>query len=88
MQFNITATNEGNLKETATIVETKIKSMDNLSKVKTNLEYSKKEWQIHIDQTKAEQLGLTPEIAAQQVAFLMKKSPIGEITINNEKLLL
>ncbi|MED3578699.1 efflux RND transporter permease subunit [Bacillus thuringiensis] len=85
LQFNITATNEGNLKETATIVETKLKSMDNLSKVKTNLEYSKKEWQIHIDQTKAEQLGLTPEIAAQQVAFLMKRSPIGEITINNEK---
>lgn len=85
MQFNITATNEANLKETATIVETKLKSMDNLSKVKTNLEDSKKEWQIHIDQTKAEQLGLTPEIAAQQVAFLMKRSPIGEITINNEK---
>lgn len=36
--------------------------MDDLSKVKTNLEDSKKEWQIHIDQTKAEQLGLTPEI--------------------------
>lgn len=84
MQFNITATNEGNLKETGYYRRNKIKSMDNLSKVKTNLEYSKKEWQIHIDQTKAEQLGLTPEIAAQQVAFLMKKSPIGEITINNE----
>jgi hypothetical protein len=27
--------------------------MDDLSKVKTNLEDSKKEWQIHIDQTKA-----------------------------------
>ncbi len=37
--------------------------MDALSKVKTNLEDSKKEWQIHIDQTKAEQLGLTPELA-------------------------
>ncbi|MBY0037486.1 efflux RND transporter permease subunit [Bacillus cereus] len=85
LQFNVTATNEADLKEAATIVETKLKSMDDLSKVKTNLEDSKKEWQIHIDQTKAEQLGLTPEIAAQQVAFLMKKSPIGEITINNEK---
>lgn len=85
LQFNITATNEANLKEAATIVETKLKSMDDLSKVKTNLEDSKKEWQIHIDQTKAEQLGLTPEIAAQQVAFLMRKSPIGEITINNDK---
>ncbi|MGV6979262.1 hypothetical protein ACWA19_28845, partial [Bacillus toyonensis] len=42
----------------ANIVETKLKSMDALSKVKTNLEDSKKEWQIHIDQTKAEQLGL------------------------------
>ena len=62
--------------------------MDDLSKVKTNLEDSKNEWQIHVDRTKAEQLGLTPELAAQQVAFLMKKSPIGEVSINNEKLLL
>ena len=31
-----------------------------------------------------EQLGLTPELAAQQVTFLMKKSPIGEVSINNE----
>lgn len=85
LQFNVTATNETNLKKAANIVETKLKSMDALSKVKTNLEDSKKEWQIHIDQTKAEQLGLTPELAAQQVAFLMKKSPIGEISINNEK---
>ena len=87
LQFNVTATNETNLKEAATIVETKLKDMDDLSKVK-NLEDSKKEWQIHVDQTKAEQLGLTPELAAQQVTFLMKKSPIGEVSINNEKLLL
>lgn len=73
MQFNVTATNETNLKEAATIVETKLKSMNDLSKVKTNLEDSKKEWQIYIDQTKAEQLGLTPEIAAQQIAFLIEK---------------
>lgn len=85
LQFNVTATNETNLKKAATIVETKLKDMDDLSKVKTNLEDSKKEWQIHVDQTKAEQLGLTPELAAQQVAFLMKKSPIGEVSINNEK---
>ncbi|WP_242236579.1 efflux RND transporter permease subunit [Bacillus cereus group sp. BfR-BA-01316] len=85
LQFNVTATNETNLKKAANIVETKLKSMDDLSKVKTNIEDSKKEWQIHIDQTKAEQLGLTPELAAQQVSFLMKKSPIGEISINNEK---
>ncbi|EEM61618.1 Acriflavin resistance protein [Bacillus thuringiensis serovar monterrey BGSC 4AJ1] len=85
LQFNVTATNETNLKKAATIVETKLKNMDDLSKVKTNLEDSKKEWQIHVDQTKAEQLGLTPELAAQQVAFLMKKSPIGEVSINNEK---
>ncbi|PGQ08566.1 multidrug transporter AcrB [Bacillus cereus] len=85
LQFNVTATNETNLQKAANIVETKLKSMDSLSKVKTNIEESKKEWQIHIDQTKAEQLGLTPELAAQQVSFLMKKSPIGEISINNEK---
>ncbi|KXY32036.1 multidrug transporter AcrB [Bacillus cereus] len=85
LQFNVTATNETNLKKAANIVETKLKGMDDLSKVKTNIEESKKEWQIHIDQTKAEQLGLTPELAAQQVSFLMKKSPIGEISINNEK---
>ncbi|HDR7625027.1 multidrug transporter AcrB [Bacillus mycoides] len=85
LQFNVTATNETNLQKAANIVETKLKSMDSLSKVKTNIEESKKEWQIHIDQTKAEQLGLTPEVAAQQVSFLMKKSPIGEISINNEK---
>ena len=52
LQFNVTATNETNLKEAATIVETKLKDMDDLSKVKTNLEDSKKEWQIHVDQTK------------------------------------
>jgi len=85
LQFNVTATNETNLKEAATIVETKLKDISALSKVKTNLEDSKKEWQIHVDQTKAEQLGLTPELAAQQVAFLMKKSPIGEVSINDEK---
>lgn len=85
LQFNVTATNETNLKKAANIVETKLKGMDDLSKVKTNIEESKKEWQIHIDQTKAEELGLTPELAAQQVSFLMKKSPIGEISINNEK---
>ncbi|MEK4911119.1 efflux RND transporter permease subunit [Bacillus sp. FSL E2-8887] len=85
LQFNVTATNETNLKKAANIVETKLKGMDDLSKVKTNIEESKKEWQIHIDQTKAEQLGLAPELAAQQVSFLMKKSPIGEISINNEK---
>lgn len=85
LQFNVTATNETNLKKAANIVETKLKGMDDLSKVKTNIEDSKKEWQIHIDQTKAEQHGLTPELVAQQVSFLMKKSPIGEISINNEK---
>lgn len=84
LQFNVTATNETNLKKAANIVETKLKVWM-LSKVKTNIEDSKKEWQIYIDQTKAEQLGLTPELVAQQVSFLMKKSPIGEISINNEK---
>ena len=85
LQFNVTATNETNLKKAANIVETKLKGMDALSKVKTNMEDSKKEWQIHIDQTKAGTTGLTPELVAQQVSFLMKKSPIGEISINNEK---
>lgn len=85
LQFNVTATNETNLQKAANIVETKLKGMDDLSKVKTNIEDSKKEWQIHIDQTKAEQHGLTPELVAQQVSFLMKKSPLGEISINNEK---
>ena len=34
LQFNVTATNETNLKEAATIVETKLKDMDDLSRVK------------------------------------------------------
>ncbi|MEY8350314.1 efflux RND transporter permease subunit [Bacillus cereus] len=85
LQFNVTANNKENLKKAANLVETKLKSIDSLSKVKTNLEESKKEWQIHIDQTKAEQVGLTPETAGQQVSFLMKKSPVGQITINDEK---
>ncbi|MEN1938827.1 efflux RND transporter permease subunit [Paenibacillus sp. 102] len=85
LQFNVTANNETNLKKAAAIVETKLKSIDSLSKVKTNLEESKKEWKIDIDQKKAEQVGLTPETAGQQVAFLMKKSPIGQLTIDDEK---
>jgi hypothetical protein len=36
LQFNVTATNEADLKEAATIVETKLKSMDDLSKVLYN----------------------------------------------------
>lgn len=85
LQFNVTANNETNLKKAADLVETKLKSIDSLSKVKTNLEESKKEWQIDIDQKKAEQVGLTPETAGQQVSFLMKKSPIGQLTIDDEK---
>ncbi|WP_439743296.1 efflux RND transporter permease subunit [Bacillus pseudomycoides] len=85
LQFNVTANNETNLKKAADVVETKLKSIDSLSKVKTNREESKKEWQIDIDQKKAEQVGLTPETAGQQVTFLMKKSPIGQLTINDEK---
>ncbi|MBC6973732.1 efflux RND transporter permease subunit [Bacillus sp. Xin] len=85
LQFNVTANNETNLKKAANIVESKLKSIDSLSKVKTNLEESKQEWQIHIDQAKAEQIGLTPETAGQQVSFLMKKSPIGQLTIDDEK---
>ncbi|WP_410984626.1 efflux RND transporter permease subunit [Bacillus cereus] len=85
LQFNVTANNETNLKKAANIVESKLKSIDSLSKVKTNLEESKQEWQIHIDQAKAEQVGLTPETAGQQVSFLMKKSPIGQLTIDDEK---
>ncbi len=54
-------------------------------KVKTNLEESKKEWQIKIDQNKVEQVGLTPEIVGEQVSLLMKKSPIGQLTIDDEK---
>lgn len=59
--------------------------MDSLSKVKSNAEESKKEWQLHIDQAKAEQAGLTPETVGEQVSLLMKKTPIGQILIDEEK---
>ncbi|WP_242144967.1 MULTISPECIES: efflux RND transporter permease subunit [unclassified Bacillus cereus group] len=85
LQFNVTANNETSLKQAADIVETKLKSLNGLSKVKTNLEESKKEWQIKIDQNKVEQVGLTPEIVGEQVSLLMKKSPIGQLTIDDEK---
>ncbi|WP_440604302.1 efflux RND transporter permease subunit [Bacillus sp. GB_SG_008] len=85
LQFNVTANNSEDLKKTADLVTTKLKGLDSLSKVKTNVEEEKKEWVINVDQTKAEKAGLTPEVIAQQVAFLMKKSPIGQISLDNEK---
>lgn len=85
LQFNVTANNDANLKEAADTVVTKLKDLDNISKVKTNIEESKNEWQIHIDQTKAEQAGLTPEAVGQQVSLLMKKAPIGQLTLDGEK---
>ncbi|MDM5187174.1 efflux RND transporter permease subunit [Bacillus sp. DX4.1] len=85
LQFNVTANNDTDLKKAADIVGTKLKSIDSLSKVKSNVEESKKEWQLHIDQAKAEQAGLTPETVGQQVSLLMKKSPIGQISIDEEK---
>ncbi|MGG2093677.1 efflux RND transporter permease subunit [Bacillus sp. S13(2024)] len=83
--FNITANNSEDLKKASDLVTTKLKSLNSLSKVKTNVEEEKNEWVINVDQTKAEKAGLTPEVIAQQVAFLMKKSPIGQISLDNEK---
>lgn len=85
LQFNVTANNNKDLKQASDLVTTKLKSLNSLSKVKTNTEEEKNEWVINVDQTKAEKAGLSSEVIGQQVAFLMKKSPIGQITLDNEK---
>lgn len=85
LQFNVTANNTEDLKNASHIVTTKLKSLNTLSKVKTNVEDEKKEWTINIDQEKAEKVGLTPEMIGQQVSLLLKKSPIGQTSLNNEK---
>jgi HAE1 family hydrophobic/amphiphilic exporter-1 len=86
LQFNVTAQNEEDLQKSANIVMKKLKEIDDLTKVRTNLEERKNEWVVNIDQEKAQQAGLTPETIGQQVAMFMSKTPLGQLKIDEEKM--
>ncbi len=86
LQFNVTAQNEEDLQKSANIVMKKLKEIDDLTKVRTNLEERKNEWVVNIDQEKAQQAGLTPKTIGQQVAMFMSKTPLGQLKIDEEKM--
>jgi hydrophobic/amphiphilic exporter-1 (mainly G- bacteria), HAE1 family len=87
VELNVTAANEEDLVKTADLVKSELKEIDGLDKIKSNYEELQNEWVIKVDQEKAAQYGLTPQQVAEQMRMVVSSTPLGEITLNGENMM-
>lgn len=88
IQLNVTAANEKDLVESAELAMAELKEIKGLDKIKSNFEDLKNEWVVDVDQDKAQQLGFTPQAIAEQVRTIMGETPLGQIEIDGEKMMM
>jgi hydrophobic/amphiphilic exporter-1 (mainly G- bacteria), HAE1 family len=84
--LNITAEKQSDLAPMAEKLTAELKKVKGLENVQSNNEDLKNEWVLNVDQTKAQEAGLTPAAISQQVRGLIGNSPIGQITLDGIKL--
>jgi hydrophobic/amphiphilic exporter-1 (mainly G- bacteria), HAE1 family len=88
IELNVTATNEEDLVRSTDLVMAELKKMDRLDKIKSNYEELQNEWVIKVDHEKAAQYGLTPQQVAEQMRMIVSSTPLGEITLNGENMMI
>ncbi|MBY6038300.1 efflux RND transporter permease subunit [Fictibacillus nanhaiensis] len=84
--LNITAQKLADLGPMAEKLTSELKEVKGLENVQSNNEDLKNEWVLNVDQTKAQEAGLTPADIAQQVRGLTGKSPVGQISLDGVRL--
>jgi hydrophobic/amphiphilic exporter-1 (mainly G- bacteria), HAE1 family len=86
ISLNITAEKQEDLAPMAEKLTAELQDVKGLENVQSNNEDLKNEWVLKVDQTKAQEAGLTPAGIAQQVRGLTSSSPVGQITLEGIKL--
>jgi hydrophobic/amphiphilic exporter-1 (mainly G- bacteria), HAE1 family len=86
ISLNITAEKQADLAPMAEKLTAELQDVKGLENVQSNNEDLKNEWVLNVDQSKAQEAGLTPADIAQQVRGLTASSPVGQITLEGIKL--
>ncbi|WNB91905.1 efflux RND transporter permease subunit [Bacillus sp. NEB1478] len=86
LTLNITAEKQTDLAPMAEKLTKKLKDVKGLENVQSNNEDIKNEWVMNVNQSKAQEAGLTPSDIAQQLKGLVNNSPVGQITLDGIKL--
>jgi hydrophobic/amphiphilic exporter-1 (mainly G- bacteria), HAE1 family len=86
ISLNITAEKQSDLAPMAKKLTAELQDVKGLDNVQSNNEDLKNEWVVNVDQSKAQEAGVTPADIAQQVRGLTSSNPVGQITLDDIKL--
>jgi HAE1 family hydrophobic/amphiphilic exporter-1 len=84
--LNITAEKQTDLAPMANKLTKELENIKGLDNIQSNNEDIKNEWVMNVNQTKAQEAGLSPSDIAQQLRGLVGNSPVGQITLDGIKL--
>ncbi|MNO54441.1 Swarming motility protein SwrC [compost metagenome] len=73
------------LKDAALMVKTQLKDIKELSNIKDSLSEEKSQVSISVDQDKAKEYGLNPELVANSVQLWISEMTLGEVELNHQK---
>lgn len=82
-QYSLKGEDLNRLKEAATLLKERLKEFPQLSEISDSLSDAKKELEIEVAQTKAQQYGLNASTVQQTVASWLMKADLGELKLDN-----